>query len=342
MTFCPLGNTNSDSPLSDSALSDFARVQGQNLALCFDRIRGQTADWRNEPLAEALVDAALTKTMHVLASSGRWGKENQTASNAFWEPVEPFLRLGWLQLRARTKPLGYAGDYELLEAICENRCADDPLGRIFDRYFLAQAAPMAVAARTQQSMIAMVSHIYSRPPGEYRYVGFQPGPALDLRRACAMLDSERRAGIHATLLDLDPAAVDHAAEHLRNWLPEDALSRPRENLFRMATRGLGQRLGTPDFLVCPGLFDYFDDEAAVANLRMFWEQLADGGLMLVGNFAPHNPTRAYMEWVANWYLNYRTPQKMEELALTAGISRTAFDVGSDRVGVNLFLVAQKV
>ena len=100
-------------------------------------------------------------------------------------------------------------------------------------------------------------------------------------------------------------------------------------------------MGTPDFLVCPGLFDYFDDEAAVANLAMFWDRLAEGGLMLVGNFAPHNPTRAYMEWVANWYLTYRSPEEMRKLALAAGIPKEAFTVGSDRTGANLFLTAQK-
>ena len=133
MVFCPLGDSTGDSPLSDAALLDLGRREGELLASEFERIRKDTdsrqvGDWRNEPLAEALVDAALTKTMNRLARSGRWGKENQSASAAFWEPVEPFMRHGWLQLRARTKPLGYAGDYELLEAICENRVADGPAG----------------------------------------------------------------------------------------------------------------------------------------------------------------------------------------------------------------------
>lgn len=341
MAFLPLGNTPNPAPLSDDALVALAREQGETLAAELERIRVLTREWTNEPLAEALVDAAMTRTMTALAASGRWGKENQPASGAFWEPVEPLLRRGWLQHRARTKPLGYAGDYELLEAICENRQAEDVLGGIFDRYFLAQAAPAAVASRTRQATISLVWHLYSRPVGEYRYVGFQPGPALDLRRACAMLDGRRLSCLRATLLDLDPGAADHAAAHLRKWLPSEAVSCPRENLFRLAARGLGERLGTPHFLVCPGLFDYFDDAAAVANLAMFWNRLAEGGLMLVGNFAPHNPTRAYMEWVANWYLTYRGETQMRELALAAGIPRTGFSVGSDRTGANLFLTASK-
>ena len=48
-----------------------------------------------------------------------------------------------------------------------------------------------------------------------------------------------------------------------------------------------------------------------------------------------------MEWVANWYLTYRSPEEMRKLALAAGIPKEAFTVGSDRTGANLFLTAQK-
>ena len=262
MVFCPLGDSTGDSPLSDAALLDLGRREGELLASEFERIRKDTdsrqvGGWRNEPLAEALVDAALTKTMNRLAGSGRWGKENQSASAAFWEPVEPFMRHGWLQLRARTKPLGYAGDYELLEAICENRVADGPLGRIFDRYFLAQAAPAAVAARTEQSMIALAAHRCARPDGPYHYVGFQPGPALDIRRACSLLGPNRLAGIRVTLLDLDPAAVEYAAEQLRTWLPDDAILLPPRESLPAGHPGAGRTDGHARFSRLPGAVRLF-------------------------------------------------------------------------------------
>ena len=105
-------------------------------------------------------------------------------------------------------------------------------------------------------------------------------------------------------------------------------------------RGAGE-LGNPDFLVCSGFFDYLDDPPAAALLGLFWRQLAAGGLLVVGNFAAHNPSRAYMEWIGNWYLKYRTTKQMEGLAVQAGIPRACFRVGCERTGVDLFLVVTK-
>ena len=100
-------------------------------------------------------------------------------------------------------------------------------------------------------------------------------------------------------------------------------------------------MGTPDFLICSGLFDYLPDKAATAMLRLFWERLAEGGVLLVGNFAPHNPTRAYMEWIGNWYLTYRTGSDLERLAVGAGIPPDKFSLGSEAMGVDLILIARK-
>jgi hypothetical protein len=100
-------------------------------------------------------------------------------------------------------------------------------------------------------------------------------------------------------------------------------------------------LGTPDFLICSGLFDYLPDAAATAMLRLFWERLAEGGVLLVWNFAPHNPTRAYMEWIGNWYLIYRTGTDFGRLAAGAGIPPDKCSLASEALGVNLFLIARK-
>ena len=49
------------------------------------------------------------------------GSSNQIPSTILWEIAGQWLQTGWLQTRAREKPLGYAGDYALLEAIINER-----------------------------------------------------------------------------------------------------------------------------------------------------------------------------------------------------------------------------
>jgi hypothetical protein len=46
-----------------------------------------------------------------------------------------------------------------------------------------------------------------------------------------------------------------------------------------------------------------------------------------------------MEWIGNWYLQYRSPDTMNELAAQASVQDFSLDVES--AGVNLFLYGTK-
>ena len=114
------------------------------------------------------------------------------------------------------------------------------------------------------------------------------------------------------------------------------------NLFRLAQRpALAAHLEGADLILCTGLFDYLDDPAAAAMLSEFWQRLAPGGAGYIFNFAPHNPTRAYMEWIGNWYLTYRNESELANLARVAGIPQGQWSLGTESLGIDLFLRIQK-
>ena len=314
------------------------RRAAEKLIADLEQAERLTGNWAREELADALVDAALSQCLSRLSATGCWGEENRLPSSELWSAAGRLLEVGSLQHHARSKPHGYAGDYEMLTRICEQSSCRHPLGRVFDRYFLRQAAPQAVRSRTWQTVAALVSHCMKRCGG-YHAVSVGSGPAIELREAIGMLPGDRRAELRVTLLDLDPAALDCARHRIEPLLPSGALRCVRTNLARLAqTADRATILGSPDFLVCSGLFDYLDDDSATATLRLFWERLAGGGLLLVGNFAPHNPTRAYMEWIGNWYLTYRTAEQLTRLATRAEIPPEKFTVGCEQLGVDLFLI----
>jgi hypothetical protein len=301
-----------------------------------------TSGWRDERLADALVDAALSESLVRLAETNCWGEVNRLPSSGLWRIAGPVLEVGSLQHHARFKPHGYAGDHEMLARICEQSCCENPLGRIFDRYFLRQAAPEAVRARTEHTAATLVAHCLSQPRRQYRVASVGAGPAIDVFQALDALPEACLGSIQVRLLDLDPNALEAARRRLEPRFVGISLACIRTNLFRLTQGARGAaELQTPDFLICAGLFDYLDEDAATALLRFFWEQIADGGTLLVGNFAPHNPSRAYMEWIGNWYLKYRTAEEMENLGTRAGIPHGQFRVGCERTGVDLFLVARK-
>jgi hypothetical protein len=307
-----------------------------------DRACQQTDQWKNQDLTDLLVEKALSTSLHTLAATGCWGEANRLPSAEFWRVAGPTLDVGVLQHQARFKPRGYAGDYQMLDWINTNYCCDHPLGRAFDRFFQRQAAPQAVRNRTRQTAASLAAHCIGAGDEEYEIVSVGSGPAADVYQALSSLTEQCRARVRVTLLDLDPEALEFAQQQLVPLLPPDAVRCVRENLFRLPQNRRADTLfGIPDFLICSGLFDYLDDAAAVAMLRHFWELLATNGLLVVWNFAPHNPTRAYMEWIGNWYLTYRTAVDFERLAAAANIPRDKLHVGSETIGVDLYLTARK-
>ncbi len=318
------------------------RAAAEKLVADLERAEGQTGHWSSEKLTEALVEAALSECLARLAETGCWGEANRVPSAELWRIAGQLLEAGTLQYAARFKPRGYAGDFELLACICEDYRCDHPLGRAFDHFFQVQAAPQAVRARTEQTAAALVSHCLAKSSDAYHAVSVGAGPAIDVRQAVSVLPESRRNAVRITLLDLDPEALDYAREHLAPLVEPGALQCIRANPFRLGQgANPASALEEADFLSCPGLLDYVADEAAASLLRLLWERIAPGGMLLAGNFAPHNPTRAYMEWIGNWYLAYRTARQIEELGNRAGIPRGRFTIRCERLGIDLSLWAQK-
>jgi len=342
MTFTPLAGPTGPGPLSDKEVTTIVQDAADRFVAAIEKAEQLADNWENEDLGQLLVDDAISVGLNQLASTGCWGEANQLPSSIFWKTAGPVLEVGWLQNRARTKPLGYAGDYQILARMAEHVCCDHPLGRLFDDHFLRLAAPRAVRERFHHVAGALAARCLEHSGPAYRVVSVGSGPGIDIELALAALPAARSSEVEVTLLDLDPEALEHASGRILEFVPKTNLSCRRENLYRLTSNAsLATELHGVHLIICTGFFDYLRDDVAVDMLRFFWSCLAPGGQMLVGNFAPHNPTRAYMEWIGNWYLTYRRADELRGLGIEAGIPEDRFDIQVEQTGVDLFLVAEK-
>ena len=299
--------------------------------------------------AYSLVRAAMDECLARLKTTGLVGAENRFWSSELWKIVGPQMERGWLLTRARHKPRGYAGDHELLGRMYGNAVCDDPLGRHLDRYFQEDAAPIAVRNRMRMMAGWIVESVRERlaagtadeqRPVQIAMVGSAFG--MEVRDALLELDVRQRGLIWLTLLDLDPAAVDAASALLATVLPPERLTTASGSILKLPVRPkLAEPLAGCDLLLCPGIFDYLDDEEAAGMLRLFYGALAPGGTMRVFQFAPHNPSRALMEWIGNWYLIYRDEQHFRRVATSAGLPAASTQFGAEPLGVDLLVTACK-
>lgn len=277
-----------------------------------------------------------------LSETGLLGRDNQLPSGDFWKTAGWVVGHGPLQLRAREKPHGYAGDFEMLDQIADDRISEELLPGAFDRYFQNQAAPKAVRNRTRliaDRIVELARAANGSSDAAIKICSVGSGSAPDIRRAVEQLNSDQAQRLDIHLFDLDPKALAFAEEKLRSLNVRSQSH--RVNLFRLAKLPrLTELLSDSTLIFCSGLFDYLTHADAVAMLQAFWSQLVREGQLLAFNFAEHS-SRAYMEWFGNWYLEYRDVEAMHRMAVEVGWRDSDYDVHVEPENVNLFIAAQK-
>jgi extracellular factor (EF) 3-hydroxypalmitic acid methyl ester biosynthesis protein len=231
---------------------------------------------------------------------------------------------------ARRKPHGYAGDFEIIDRIYCGHIAASPRYANWDRYFHAQQAPKAVRNRKSYFLDVVSSSERQCSKSDFRVLNLGSGPARDLYE---YFDSHSDSRGVFVCVEQDQKAIDYARQLCRDYLHR--IEFRRANILRFRTN---QRY---DLVWSAGLFDYLNDKAFRMLLTRFFDCIEEGGELVIGNFAPDNPTRHYMELIGDWRLIYRSPDQLIALALQCGISSSAVEVRQEPEGVNLFLHVAK-
>jgi hypothetical protein len=240
--------------------------------------------------------------------------------------------------RCLRKPLGYAGDYQMMNYIYDNEVFDAPtnMGKLLN-YFLF-SLPATNAVRNRAKIIRGIVQATFWQKSRLAVASIACGPAREVAATLEPLtDRAEEAKIIWTLLDQDKEALDSA----RRNLPKHILLEP--NLINAGVRNLLKnevRIGPQDIIYSLGLFDYLEDKVAISLIKLLFGELNPGGLMLIGNFDQSNPVRAFMEGVLEWYLIHRTEEEMLALA-KAGAPEGRHFVIAEPAGVNLLLVTTK-
>jgi SAM-dependent methyltransferase len=262
----------------------------------------------------------------------------QDARDLFFRST-PVLDRSLIHRRMRHKPLGYAGDYLLIDWMYTCKTAKDRLGRVWDT--LAHQYPGVQAVRNRKQYFAdLLRHcVAERNPAPLSLLNLGCGSARDLRDALIALDPssdvirERVVQVHC---------VDHellAIRYAKRLFGEMGL---RLGVHWDCTNALRLRPEQKyDLIWSAGLFDYLNDDVSRLLIRRMWRRLNDGGRIVFGNFHPRNPTRVPMELCGGWYLLHRTEEDLIRIASAAGVPIGCITVEEEPLGINLFCHLRK-
>lgn len=243
----------------------------------------------------------------------------------------PFCR------RLQQWPRGYAGDFETVEYIVQQR-NDAPDGSF--AYWVEQFgldSPIAQQhrnkVRLQARAILDVALALRDTPDGARVLVIASGGAADIalvQQELAMLN------VRLVLVDQDPDALTFARARLP--LLESKIT----TVCRNVVRGLGavRAHGPFDLVLAGGLFDYLPDDVASAVLRQARERLlAPECRFLFTNIADGNPYRRWIEYLGDWQLIHRSPADVMRLCEAAGFEGEGVTVTREQTGLALVVTA---
>lgn len=247
--------------------------------------------------------------------------------------------------RAYSKPLGYAGDYGMVNMIALDPYQGPSLfAKIVNLWFLSQWPSRAHRNRLTylQKLLETETLRVTRERRRARVFNFACGPALEIQRFLS--DFEFCDGAELTLADFNQETLDHLRQLTSDIRARHQFSTPlqfqRKNVHQLIKEAA--RPGAPqyDLVYCAGLFDYLPDSTCTRMMEIFYGWLAPGGVLAVTNVVDDKPFRHMLEFVLDWHLIYRDVNDARNL-FPETIPAELRSIKKDPSGVNLFLEARK-
>jgi extracellular factor (EF) 3-hydroxypalmitic acid methyl ester biosynthesis protein len=286
-----------------------------------------------EPLARELGDRLGEFELQARAI----GDEGLHAAFAQAE-LHPYLLDSPFAARTYTKPLGYAGDYEMVNMMLgeSESAANGAFARLVDD--VLTNVPVAHAHKNRISILerALIEEATSvNAAGRMcSILSMGCGPAMEIQH---LLRRRELGGSILHLVDFNEQTIEYLGSRMNGSLAGPS-NRPIlkffcQSLEEIATNDASDpRRKTYDVVYCTGLFDYFADDMCRELVRRYLTWLRPGGVLITSNVHPSNPHRQCMEHLVEWFLVYRDEAQMRALAPPAHSPR----IFTDNTGLNVF------
>ncbi len=264
--------------------------------------------------------------------------------------MHPLMLCSPFAYRAYSKPLGYAGDYEVVNMMFRDSFEGGSLfAKVINSVFLS-FEPVQAHRNRIDCLYETIKTEALRVVGDGRrlkVLNLGCGSAHEIQKFL----SNDAISDHCdfTLLDFNKETIDYAdrilsdlkTQHGRNTQIK-IQQRSVHQLLKQASRGESDlEWESYDLVYCAGLFDYLSQKVCKKLVAVFAKLLRPQGLTIVTNVASTNPCIGWMEYVVEWNLVYRSDWEMLDLIpLDGTVMKT--NLKREATGVNLFLEIRKV
>ena len=285
------------------------------------------------------------ETGNQFARAAMGDREIREATKVITELVlTPEMRLGAIWDRSYAKPMGYPGDFQIMNQVYDwERRGNTVYEMLMHRIGLDVAECIKTRMEVVQEHIAETVFAEGREQAA-RIMSLGSGPAREVE---LFLKGVCNTGGNAdfTLIDQEEDALRYASEktyphllRLAGRYNVQCLNMSFTDILR-GTSGLST-LQSQDLIYSVGLLDYLTDRRALGLVHRLYSQLAPGGLLIIGNMNETALSNLWpMEFLADWTLEYRNEAQM--LQWVEGLDTAERWTETERTGRVRLLFARK-
>ncbi|MBA7504129.1 hypothetical protein ES706_02754 [subsurface metagenome] len=256
--------------------------------------------------------------------------------------VGGFVYQSLIVKRANDKPLGYPGDYELLEAIYNNQPVSEKIGHYFDKSFLSNKYAVAVRKRKEKMKVILSEFISRSFSPSVRILNLACGSCREIKELLSFPVIHKKRIIFE-FVDQDGDALEFAKDSLGKLPRNIEIKFSKENILDIVNKpsyysGL---MGKQDLVYSIGLADYLPDRILKKLIRFCFGLLSPGGRLIithkdVDKYKPLDP-----DWFCDWAFIPRNRKKISDLVKNSGIDNFSIDTERDDSQIILFLTITK-
>lgn len=272
--------------------------------------------------------------------------------------LHPLLLCSPFVHRCFTKPLGFPGDYGMMNRMLDELFEGEGLfARIINAWVIRSAAGDAYRNRVhflEGVLSTETARVKSEEGRTCQVLSLGCGAAREVQHF--VRHDPQSEHVSFTLLDFSTDAIQHARDRIAAAAAGSgrttSVTAVEFSVQQMLAAG-GRLLGNPsrqragilergryDVIYCAGLFDYLSDRICKRLLEIFWVLGGPNATIVTSNFAPANPIRAFMDYVLDWRLIYRDEPTVRSLALDDSLKPETKIIPAPG-GVEVFLQMRK-
>jgi extracellular factor (EF) 3-hydroxypalmitic acid methyl ester biosynthesis protein len=295
-----------------------------------------------------IFDRCFTEMADIVLDKVSSDEANSKYKNYFQLHLHPRMIEGNFTGRMYAKPLGYPGDYEMMRIIKDVDYGGRKLiDKLIDMHALHTPLAQANRERIDYLSNAIIDAVDRSGEKRFNILSIASGASFEISEVI-----QRRPDIAdkitVTCIDQELKALQYAQESIYRQCTGNELKlnisfvqMDIASLIRKLKRNQLELSGF-NLIYVFGLFDYFEDKMCVFFIRQLFEMLAADGVFIASNYSlDGHQHRIYLEFAFEWYMVYRTCEKLNEIGENSCSSNVEIKIDESHDRVIKYLLLQK-